>query len=226
RGRWCLTPLDADVDGAGASVAIARQTVGWRRDSPTAAADRRPCPRRRLRLGVRADSAYGGQWYFEVVVDVPTVPTGDADVDAASAGRRRRLDFGSEPPTDTDSGFGPGRTADRPPSAWPARLKDYGCRLRPGDVVRSRSGPDSAPGSCSLWISAAETFFRPACARNGRQSSLELRVDDPAQRCATCPAARGARPAWRPLTNAPIIRAPRLAPKSSRRNWPGPGAWP
>uniref|UniRef100_A0A1I8HQF5 FERM domain-containing protein n=1 Tax=Macrostomum lignano TaxID=282301 RepID=A0A1I8HQF5_9PLAT len=74
-----LTPLDADVDGAGASVAIADQTVDGdetRRPPLLTAA----CPGGDW-LGVRADSGVrnGGQWYFEVVVDVPDGANRDAD---------------------------------------------------------------------------------------------------------------------------------------------------
>uniref|UniRef100_A0A1I8F2U9 B30.2/SPRY domain-containing protein n=1 Tax=Macrostomum lignano TaxID=282301 RepID=A0A1I8F2U9_9PLAT len=206
RRRWCLTPLDADVDGAGASVAIADQTVDGdetRRPPLLTAA----CPGGDW-LGVRADSGVrnGGQWYFEVVVDVPDGANRDADVDArigwatASAGLRLGAADGH------GFGFGAGRTADRPPN--------YGCRLRPGDVVGAALDLDSGLALFSVNGAEqgqayslnrdlrAETFFPAGCARNGANLRWNF-GDDPAQPLRHLPAARGARPAWRPLTNAP-----------------------
>uniref|UniRef100_A0A1I8JP83 FERM_C domain-containing protein n=1 Tax=Macrostomum lignano TaxID=282301 RepID=A0A1I8JP83_9PLAT len=218
--RWCLTPLDAD--------ALTAPAPRWR--SPTkqsmATRTRRPplltaaCPGGDW-LGVRADSGVrnGGQWYFEVVVDVPDGANRDADVDArigwatASAGLRLGAADGH------GFGFGAG-----PDGRQRHQVEDYGCRLRPGDVVRSLSlDLDSGLALFSLDL-RAETFFPAGCARNGANLRWNF-GDDPAQPLRHLPGGP-----WRPAGLAPVNqrtdnpRAWRL--NHHERNWPGPGAWP
>uniref|UniRef100_A0A1I8IT98 B30.2/SPRY domain-containing protein n=2 Tax=Macrostomum lignano TaxID=282301 RepID=A0A1I8IT98_9PLAT len=208
--RWCLTPLDADVDGAGASVAIADQTVDGdetRRPPLLTAA----CPGGDW-LGVRADSGVrnGGQWYFEVVVDVPDGANRDADVDArigwatASAGLRLGAADGH------GFGFGAGPDGRQATKCLAGQVEDYGCRLRPGDVVGAALDLDSGLALFSVNGAEqgqayslnrdlrAETFFPAGCARNGANLRWNF-GDDPAQPLRHLPGGP-----WRPAGLAPV----------------------
>uniref|UniRef100_A0A1I8JRV5 B30.2/SPRY domain-containing protein n=1 Tax=Macrostomum lignano TaxID=282301 RepID=A0A1I8JRV5_9PLAT len=168
-------------------------------------------------LGVRADSGVqknGGQWYFEVVVDVPDgAKPGRRRRCSHRAGRRRRWTSARSRRRTRDFGFG-GR-AGRPTGhqVLAARLR---LRLRPGSTL-SRAALDLDSGLALFSVNGAEQgqayslnrskrqegsprrdLLPAGCARNGANLRWNF-GDDPAQPLRHLPGGP-----WRPAGLAPV----------------------